>query len=388
MIPVLRVVLAVSAAFLCLYVLIAPVSPTASIGKFCTDHYSHYSAAVLAWDRGVAVYTTPMRLTCAKTSPASLAFAADLGLDPDNLCDLPERAGERPLVINWSMLPRPYPPGALLYAAPEALLYAHTDLSVRTINRLTILKHILVGHLLVLALLAMLFGGEEGERWRGVAFFIAPLVYFTVIPYAMAGFYDAIAIVCIVWAVQRLERDQPVHALALLSLSAFLHFRAIWYLPLGLVTLWRVRKAPKPVWLLVVSGVLLAAAALSLVLVGPYLTMFPHNNPVLLADTTGSPAQLDFFAMVIVIGGYLAWERRWLLLAQVTWIELVIGLTVQAQKWHPMFLLPLLAIAKWQRARGPVLVALVLLIIGLARIVYNSTAMPGVFLGELIRVHI
>ena len=388
MIPVLRLVLAVSAVFLCLYVVIAPVSPTASIGKFATDHYSHYSAAVLAWDRGLAVYTTPMRLSCAKTSPASLAFAAELGLDPDNLCDLPERAGERPLVINWSMMPRPYPPGALLYAAPEAVLYAHTGLSVKTINRLTILKHILVGHLLVFALLALLFGGEDGERWRSVAFFIGPLVYFTVIPYAMAGFYDAISIVCIVWAIQRLERDQPVHALALLSLAAFLHFRAIWYVPLGLVTLARVRRAPKPVWMLVVSGVLLAVTAVSLVLVGPFLTMFPHNNPALVSEFTGSPAQLDFLAMVVVIGGYLAWERRWLLLAQVTWIEVVIGLTVQAQPWHPMFLLPLLAVAKWQRARGPVIVAIVLLIIGMARIVYNSTAMPGIFLGELLRVHI
>lgn len=388
----LRHALGVSAIVLSLVVLLVPGSPTASIGRFATDHYSHYCASILAWHRGLAVYTTPVRLVCAKSSMESRAFAEQLELDPENVCDLPERSGKRPLVINWSDMPRPYPPGAFLYAAPEAVLYAHTGLSVRTINRLTIIKHLLAGHLLVYVLLAMLFGGEDDadrRRWRGVAFFIAPFVYFTVVPYAMAGFYDSIAIVCVCWAIDRLRRDENVAALGFLSLAAFLHFRAIWYVPLGVLALARLRRTP---WrtrrgLTVVAGsvVLLAGAAVSLALVSPYLTLFPPNNPILVS-TLGNltPAQLDIIAMVLVIGGYLAWEKQWLLLVQMAWIVLVIALTVQAQRWHPMFLLPLLALARWKRARGPTIVAIVLLIIGTARIVYNSTAMPGVFLGELL----
>jgi hypothetical protein len=396
----LRNTLAVSAVVLSLVVLLVPGSPTASIGRWATDHYSHYSASILFWHRGLAVYTTPMRIECAKPSETSLAFAHQLQLDPDNVCDLPERAGERPLVINWSDMPRPYPPGALLYAAPEAVLYAQTSLSVRTINRITIVKHLLAGHLLVYVLLAMLFGGpddDDRKRWRSVAFFIGPFVYFTVIPYAMAGFYDSIAIVCVCWAIQRLERDQPLPALGFLSLAAFLHFRAIWYVPLGLVTLAALRRPEhraelrtrRGVALLAASAVLLALAAFSLVLVGPYLPLFPHNNPVLFS-TLGAmtPAQLDIVAIVAVVCGYLAWDRQWLLLALVSWIFVVIGMTVQAQKWHPMFLLPLLAVARWKRVRAPVIVALVLLVIGIARVVYNSTAMPGVFLGELLRGHL
>ncbi len=385
--------LAVSALVLSLVVLLVPGSPTASIGRFATDHYSHYCSSILAWDRGLAVYTTPVRLVCAKSSAESRAFAERLQLDPENVCDLPERAGERPLVINWSDMPRPYPPGALLYAAPEAVLYAHTDLSVRTINRLTIIKHLLAGHLLVYVLLAMLFGGEDDEdrrRWRSVAFFIAPFVYFTVVPYAMAGFYDSIAIVCVCWGIERLRRDEAAGALGFLSLAAFLHFRAIWYVPLGVVALARLRKTPwrTPRGIAVVAGsaVLLAVTAVSLALVSPYLTLFPPNNPIL-ASTLGNltPAQLDIIAVVVVIAGYLAWARQWLLVVQTSWIVLVIALTVQAQRWHPMFLLPLLVIARWKRASGPTIVAIVLLIIGIARIVYNSTAMPGVFLGELLR---
>jgi hypothetical protein len=392
----LRRALAISALVLSLVVILVPGSPTASIGRFATDHYSHYCASILAWHRGLAVYTTPVRLTCEKSSPESRAFAEQLQLDPDNVCDLPERAGERPLVINWSDMPRPYPPGALLYAAPEAALYAHTGLSVRNINRITIVKHLLAGHLLVYVLLAMLFGGEDDDerrRWRSVAFFIAPFVYFTVIPYAMAGFYDSIAIVCVCWAIARLEREEPVAALGFLSLAAFLHFRAIWYVPLGVLAVARLRTAPwrtrRSIAILAGSAVLLAAAGLSLLLVGPYLTLFPANNPVLVS-TLGNltPAQLDIIAMVVVIAGYLAWERQWLLLVQMMWIVVVIALTVQAQRWHPMFLLPLLALARWKHARGPTIVAIVLLLIGIARIVYNSTAMPGVFLGELLRGHL
>jgi hypothetical protein len=296
-------------------------------------------------------------------------------------------------VINWQAYPRPYPPGSLVYAAPEALLYTHTDLSAYVIDRIAIVKDILVGHLLVLVLLEMLLAaGEDARTWRRWGVALVPVVYLGVVPWTVAGFYDPVAVLCLVWAVARLQRERPVDALGFLSLAAFLHFRAIWYVPLGVVTLAKLRIADlrtrRSIAILAGSALLLAAAVLALALVGPYLNDFPHTNPILLTRLKLSAARIDYVVLIVLVGGCLLLQRQWLLAALVGWQGIIIGLTVQAQFWHPMFLLPLLAIARWKRARWPALAALVLLIVGVARIVYRTFPLIAAFASDIVHRNI
>ncbi len=390
----LRTGLAAVALALSIYVLAMPASPTASLGRWNTDHYSHYCASILAWHRGIAVLQTPAFEMCAPASPESLALAGRLEVPYEQVCDLPERAGKRPLFLNWAFDPRPYPPGAWLFAAPEALLYAHTGLAFQTINRLAIVKDLIAGHLLVGVLLAFLLGGPDDDdrrRWRSVAVLLVPLVYFSIIPFAITGIYDSISIVCIVWAVARLDRGQPLAGLAFLALAAFLHFRAVWYVPLGVYALLQLRRnrselaSRRGKALAAATGVLLAISALSLVLVAPFLGGFPHTNAILLWRLGGLlPVHINFILIAVVTLATLAWQRQWLLLVLVAWQLLVISTSVQAQGWHGMFLVPLLAVARWQRARPATIAVLVLLMIGIARVAYLEAAMPGSFFYQLV----
>lgn len=376
----LRIGLASSALLLCLFVIAVPGAPAGSIGRWGTDHLAHYGASVMFWHHGPRVFDTPMQDLCGPRTPAGALFAEEMQVPDRYVC---ERAGERPLVINWQAFPRPYPPGALLYAAPEAVLYAQTSLSAYVIDRIAIVKDILVGHLLVLVLLEMLLA--ESRRWAAL---LVPVVYLGVVPWAAAGFYDPIAVLCIVWAIARLERDRPLDALLFLSLAAFLHFRAIWYVPLGVVTLAKLRGAElrtrRGVVVLGGSALLLGAAVLALVLVGPSLGDFPHTNPIL----KGGAACIDYVVLIALVLACLLLQRQWLLATLVGWQAIVIGLTVQAQFWHPMFLLPLLAIARWKRARWPTVVALVLLIAGVARIAYRTWPLIAAFAGDLVHANI
>ncbi|HEY3353979.1 MAG TPA: hypothetical protein VGQ83_12075 [Polyangia bacterium] len=211
----------------------------AALGRSCSDHYAHYAAAILFWHRGFDIYRHPTRELCNADS-SSRAYVAALGLEPESACGLPERAGARPLVINWPDHPRPYPPGALLYAAPEALLYAHTGLSFRVINRLTIMKHLIMAHLLAGILSLLLLGRFRHEEEmapppfaRG-AIILVPLIYLAVVPWAIGGIYDAVAVLLVVLAIGRGHRGDPLAALLLFGGALFLHCRAVWSLPLAI----------------------------------------------------------------------------------------------------------------------------------------------------------
>jgi hypothetical protein len=384
-----------SALVLSLLVAFVPGSERGSLGRWNSDHYSHYSATILFWHRGLAIYDTPIHELCDATTPSSRAFAQERDLSEEDVCELGERAGKRPLIINWPEYPRPYPPGQLLFTAPEALLYAHTDVSRYAINRLAVIKDLLAGHLVVWLLLSMLFLGpddEERRRWRSFGLLVAPLVYFAIVPGSVVGFYDPISIACVCLAIARLRDAKPVAGLMWLSLSVFLHLRAIWYAPLGLVCLLRLRSPEHRDELSTTKGKLqlfvvlatLALTAMMLTRVAPYLAKFPATNNSLLLRNPLSPSSLNLIFLVGIVGVTLALERQWLLVLVIAWQGAVIGTTYQVQTWHGMFFVPLLALARWKRTSPPSLGAVLVFFVGVTRLVFGTTPLPGMFFGNLI----
>jgi hypothetical protein len=380
---------------LSLFVALVPGSESGSLGRWNSDHYSHYSAVVLFWHRGLAIYDTPIRELCDAPSQATRAFAKAHQLAEDDMCELSERTGERPLTINWPTYPRPYPPGQLLFHAPEALLYARTDVSRYAINRLTIIKDILAGHLAVwLLLTALLFGPDDDDRrfWRSLAPLVVPLVYFGLVPASVVGFYDPLSIAFVCIAIARMRDDRPVGAILWLSLAVFLHLRAVWYAPLGVACLLRLRSPDHRGELETWRGKLALAAGLGalglttimLTRVAPYLSRFPGTNHAMLFRAPLGPGSIDLIFLLAVVASFLVRERQWLLIATIVWQAFVVGTTYQVQTWHGMFFLPLLALARWKRT-GPLATgAILVFVVGVARLVFNAAPMPGMFLSHLL----
>jgi hypothetical protein len=392
---VLGACVAASGIALGLYLVLVPGRPTAALGRWCSDHYAHYGAAILFWHRGFDVFRRPVRELCPVVDRRTRAHAAALGVDPADVCNVPERGGKRPLVINWRAQPRPYPPGALLYALPEALLYAHTGLSFRTINQLTVAKHLVVGHLLVAVLLLLLLGeaaGEDRRAWTGAAFVLAPLVYFQVVPWAMGGIYDGVAVLAIVLGLKRAARGEPAVALLLVAAAMALHYRALWYLPLvPALALALVRSGRavlrRPGTLACLAGALALGGltAATFLMVAPSLGDFPHNNPLRFPRPgAGLVLRLDCWLPLALAVAVVVRERAWQLAVVLGWTAIVVAATVQVEPWHAMFLLPLLALVRVGRGSGRALGATLLAYLALAALVFGGLPLPGLFLDALL----
>jgi hypothetical protein len=222
-------------------------------------------------------------------------------------------------------------------------------------------------------------------------------VFLTTVPLAMGGVYDAIGVLLIFLALVRGGRGDPLGALLLLGLALFVHFRAAWYLPLAvafLVDAGRAAQRPalrRPAGLAKAAGaaLLFGLAAGTFQLVSPTLASFPHTNFVRFApDGTGLARALDLGLPLAAALGVLVWERQWRLVAVLGWTVGVLLLSVQVQPWHAMFLLPLLGLARVERASGRALAATVLayLVIGVS--FFRSLPLPGTFLGALFHLEI
>lgn len=326
--------------------------PTATITGDGSDHFSHAGSAVLFWERGSEIWRRPIVELCPR----------------HDACHVPNRP-TRLLHINWGGYPRPYPPGALAYAAPEALLYALTALSFETINRISILKYLAVAHLLLAWLLwTSLAIASPGEQYpsffspRGFSRFAVSgtlffLLWCEVFRHSFFGIYDGVAIAAVMVSVSFLERDRPLDALLAMSAALFLHFRAIWFLPLLVHAGWACLRTQgtlrgrAAVAKLAAALALLFAFGASLSLAYPSLDGSPLTNP-LRASARGSALLL--LCVCSAMGGLLALaalRRNWLLLACGLFQFAVVARTPQVMPWHSLFLLPILSVAGLRRGK-------------------------------------
>ena len=379
----LRIGLAGWALVLYVVVIAVPSATTGSLGRWNTDHYAHVGASILFWHRGLDVFAR--RST---TSARPRRRREGLAVRPGLACPTTLRStgarGRATALINWQACPRPYPPGALVTRA-RALLYAHTSLS-RTRSIASRSSRTSSSATCSSSCCSVSSGprrrvaraGAASPCWsrrsctsrrpdgrrRGstTALDPVPVLGDLSAPPGRTG---------------RRARLPP--------LAAFLHFRAIWYVPLGIVTLASLRSpscaaargaAGRRGPAARTRGRARARAR------GPYLAEFRPPNPII-SRTSRAPHR-SISSAVVLVGRSSLLQRQWLLAALVGWQGVVIGFSVQTQFWHPMFLLPLLAVARWKRAKWPTLAALVLLIAGVARIVYKTRPMIAAFASDVI----
>ncbi len=312
--------------------------PTRALNGFSTDHMSHWASSTLFWQNGFDLYRKPSSQICPPLNEQTKKFANHWYYNPQTTCFVPNDFGDSGL-INWSQYPRPYPPGAFLYAAPEGLIHQGGLLSFSNVNLISILKFIIFAHLAILVFLQFI---DLKDRLQ--TFIILPLIVTELLNFSLMGFYDAIGILFIAFAFLKFSKDRTGEAILFWSLGVFFHFRALWWSGLLIPVLFKIvnkRQLSKP-WLILPAFVLISISAYAFYLLYPALRMYPISNRHHLSQILINPwRHLLFLTSIALLYFYLIHKKWWPLLPVLIWQFFMIINTPETQSWHRAFLLPM-----------------------------------------------
>jgi len=321
-------------------------------GRF-TDHLSHMNSARLFTVCGTCVWRQPvdqlMRRYSVEERQQLTEELRPYATEKSELFVVPGWALDKPLLSNWPHLPRPYPPGALLVAAPAALLYHSTPLSFSGASHLLILSYLLCGHIGLFFVLRGLLSGSAQPQALGLLGGV--LLYAETVRWALEGFYDVTLLAPLALCGHYLLRRKGLAALVCYCAAAFLHFRAFFFAPLALYALFLVlregRQQPwgRREWLAVGAIAVLGGASLyTFWLVSPSLPLFPASNPL-------REPQTHALRHLLVAGGLAAvallHARAWVDLVLLGWISVMLTRIFQTQAWHILSLMMWLALPVW-----------------------------------------
>jgi hypothetical protein len=367
---------------------------SAALSNF-NDHWSHYGRSLLFLEHGFDVYRFQTSHFCAAPPAGALHALPPVNAAVD-WCVTKGATATRPLLINWQDTRAGYPPGLFLYSLPEVLLFEATPLSHRAINLFTILKYLALAHVLLWLFFRIVVSAENdpsragpGVAWLRWGFFA--LVYLEVLKWTLCGFYDPIAVAALLLGIWLLGERRGVDALLALSAAVFLHYRALWYLPLfGFAAVailksraWRSGGAATYAKL-GAAAVMIGVSAYAFALLYPGLALLPATNPVLLKKLiAGTSAGLDLLIPLLPVGLYLIASRQWAFLACAAWQIVMFVETPQIQPWHCLFLLPLFALARVGGKRGATAAAATLFLIESFVVFDKALPTQGWLFGEL-----
>ncbi len=336
------------ALFWIVFTLSTAKRPDVAFGGWGSDHYSHISATRLFLEYGPRIYTQPILKLCRPVTPerlpAARTFAKRLGIPLEGVC-LPKENGRPPLAINWQWHPRPYPPGQLLFFLPVTLLVEKAGISFRTANSLILAQFLLMVHLCLLVLWRIL----GPVRPRILSWSVLGVAYWHLLLWTLQGFYDPVGILCVFLAFDDMRKKNGSRAFFWLSLSVFLHFRALWHLPALLYAFHMTRDKPRErdrpwFWIPPSVGMLLASGIVFLLLL-PWLGRFDATSPVHVRVWGEHLSALALF--FAGLGGLaVLYGIRGLSLGAATaaWCAFMIVMTPQIMHWHGLWLLPLLLV--------------------------------------------
>jgi hypothetical protein len=360
---------------------------SARIPKGLTDHVAHWGTAILAWYDGFDIYRKPLQQLCMTPDPVPEDW---VGVP----CTLPDHPSIRTFSVNWPQYPSVYPPGAAVFAALPAALYATTSTSFSTVNLVMVLECLVATHVASLLLLLSLWRKPDepsapalvGVReWNAsVLLFLMPIFHLYMVSWALRGIYDAAAVAGVVAGALMLRRDRPVAALVALSFAVFTHFRALWYLPLLALALWRTLQSledrvapPRKLAALVLALAMLLMAGVAFAILFPSLKNFKVNNPINPGDLTAMQMFVHGLPVLLVLVAF-GWNGQWLMAATAAWQVFMLVRTPEVRPWHALFALPLLAVAGQERRAAPVAVVVALcMFLTECRVVFNTWPFTG-----------
>lgn len=251
-------------------------------------------------------------------------------------------AGARPAYLNWSQLPRPYPPGDMLLFAPVAMLYEWTPISFAVTNWLLIVTCLIVAHVglyLMWQTVHETWILSSAARWAICVLLAIPVIWFS-----LDGFYDGVLIAPLVLTARWLHASKWTCAVLAFALAVFCHYRALVFAPYALVALVGVARSVRVLSRADVARLLLAAtlaafAAYTFILVAPSLRDFPLTNPV--HPAIGHPLATAAVVTFAMLAATLLWRLQSPLDAAIAATIFGFLLAIrQVQIWHVVAIMP------------------------------------------------
>ena len=311
---------------------------------FYTDHFSHVGLTRLFTKVGPDIYSQPRGDFGRPLNEEEKALLPeDLRSVADTSRAIEGWPSDRPFTATWLNIPSFYPPGDLLLFAPAAAVYEYTDISFTEMNRLLIQLMLMFGHATVF--LILLLWRNEKERPLSIA---VVLSYLVVIHWSLEGFYDAGWIAPLVLVPWLLRRGDGWAALAAFSAGAFMHFRALIYLPMAAGALvmivrrkeWKNfdrRKAMLSA-VIVLCGI---PAAIAFFMVRPEMSsheMTSAFNPA--ADAFHPPAVI-IAGLVVAVGLTVYWlVQAWDEVVMLVWFAGLVMLLPEVNPWDSVAIVP------------------------------------------------
>jgi hypothetical protein len=199
-----------------------------------SDHFSHLHGARAALFGSVNIWREPIRealrpLTAEERASLPPDLGQVAGLPASESYRLPGSRADKPVVVSWSHLSRPYPPGDILAVLPVALVYEFTTLSFSAACHLLIWLFVAYAHV------ALYLLGRVLLSMPRVGLAVFSVAYFESIHWALEGFYDVAALIPLAWSALAARRKDWLSSLLGYALALFVHFRALFFLPWALL---------------------------------------------------------------------------------------------------------------------------------------------------------
>lgn len=331
------------------------VKPFWSLRPDLHDHISNLHVPILAWHRGLEIYTAPIQQTLANDSSAeAMAVATKWAWPLGEMFHLPERGNSNPLMIVWGNLPRPYPPGIYLLLAP--LAYFMEMLGGFSESILLFLTALLCfgAHIVFFQLVNGFSKAFDEKTLAWYHRLIFATLYLEVVGWSLSGQYEAIGLLFLISALTAVNEKKYLSSMSYFCLAVFMHFRGIlWALPLLVVWIRNFEVIRKDIIALsffkklgvllvallgMISGVIFIKVSPALLHSTPMTNVFAHN---LLAGRWGLNHWVFFPLLASIV--YYYWRQRETMLLLALLNILVLFTTANfLQPWYALYLFPLI----------------------------------------------
>jgi hypothetical protein len=291
-------------------------SPFADLSGCYTDHLRHAHLTWLFLHEGMDIYRLP--------------YAKVAALVP----------WPHPIGNMWGAVPYAYPPGALAFFLPYALVGHLVPMSTADFARVGVLYILVWSHLALWAV-----GRALGPRPGPLGWAALAVAWLMFVRCALQGFYDPAWVFFAALAVERLRKGRAESALVWCALAALMSYRAMVLAPLALGAVWlSVRGRPAREWPWGRLALLAGVGVVCLLLFVPVLRAersFRQELP--LWGRGGQPYHLVLGA-TLVAAGLAAWRRDVWLTGSVL-VSALLALVDTRQWWHAVVLLvPVVAV--------------------------------------------
>lgn len=306
-----------------------------------TDHFSDMNAARALPAIGVDIWRDPLAAVGRRlTADEKARLPADLEPVGDGVRAVPAWPDDKPFASSFAHLPSLTPPGGLLITAPAAAAYHWTSLSFTDANRMLISLFLVYAHVS----LYVFFTVTAGTGLIG--FLAGTVVAVETVHLTLLGFSEAALIAPLVLSGWALKRGDGLKGAAWFALASSLHFRALFFLPLGIYAVYLVvaRRQSRTwrggEWSLAAATVLLLASTTAvLLLVAPSFSAIELTSRFHISELGLGAVAMMFAVVVAALAIAFAFARSWGDIAVLLWMSVMLLLVREAFPWNILTLL-------------------------------------------------